>query len=68
HHLDGRYHYDVIHQIAPVEIRSLINLGKTDAEKISGPQGGAEYPPKPHDRYLPSDALFEAVRRCSNWI
>ena len=46
HDLDGRYHFDVIHQIAPVEFRSLINLGKTDAVKISGPQGGAEYAPK----------------------
>lgn len=68
HDLDGRYHFDVIHQIAPVEFRSLINLGKTDAVKISGPQGGAEYAPKPLDRYLRSVALFEAVRRCSNWI
>lgn len=66
--LDTQYHFDVIHQIAPVEFRSLINLGKTDAVKLSGPQGGAEYAPKPLDRYLRPVTLFEAVRRCSNWL
>ena len=66
--LDAQYHFDVIHQIAPVEFRSLINLGKTDAVKISGPQGGAEYAPKPLAKYLRPVALFEMVRRCSNWL
>lgn len=66
--LDNQYHFDVIHQIAPVEFRSLINLGETEAVKISGPQGGAEYAPKPLDKYLRPIALFETVRRCSNWL
>lgn len=68
HDLDGRYHFDVIHQIAPVEFRSLIELGKTDAVKVSGPQGGAEYAPKPLKKYLRPAALFEMIRRCSNWL
>lgn len=66
--LDRRYHFDVIHQIAPVEFRSLIGLDGTDAVKVSGPQGGAEYAPKPLERYLRPVSLFEAVRRCSNWF
>lgn len=66
--LDAQVHFDVIHQIAPVEFRSLIQLGQTDAVKVSGPQGGAEYAPKAIASYLKSIALFETVRCVINWL
>lgn len=66
--LDRQIRFDVIHQIAPVEFRSLIKLGNTDAIKISGPQGGSEYAPKALAGYLKSITLFEIIRKFTNWL
>lgn len=66
--LDSDVHFDVIHQIAPVEFRSICQLDKITSLKVVGPQGGAEYAPSGLSRYLKSVALFEIFRRFSNWV
>lgn len=66
--LDAVHHFDVIHQIAPVEFRSLGRFAPTKALTVAGPQGGAEYAPKALAGYLRPVALFELVRKLSNWL
>lgn len=66
--LDASRHFDVIHQIAPVEFRSLGRFAPAKALTVVGPQGGAEYAPKALARYLRPVAPFELARRMSNWL
>ena len=66
--LDANRHFDVIHQIAPVEFRSLGRFTPTKALTVAGPQGGAEYAPKALAGYLRPVASFELVRKLSNWL
>lgn len=66
--LDASRHFDVIHQIAPVEFRSLGRFAHTKALTVAGPQGGAEYAPKSLAKYLRPVAPFELMRKISNWL
>lgn len=68
HYLDEKNHFDVIHQINPVEFCSLGYYIPTQALTVAGPQGGAEYASKPLSKYLRSVELFELIRRQRNWL
>lgn len=55
--------YDVIHQIAPVEFRSVADCGRIrDVKFICGPLGGGEYIPKGLSRYAIRYTYAEVIR------
>ncbi|MBE6976535.1 MAG: glycosyltransferase family 4 protein [Ruminococcaceae bacterium] len=58
---------DVIHQIAPVEFRSIGAYGKIPGVKfVCGPMGGGEYIPKGLRPYAKGHGLVEIVRALAN--
>ena len=60
---------DVIHQITPVEIRSIGDYSKINNIKFFlGPCGGGEYAPKTLKKYFLKNFLVEAIRFVSNNI
>ncbi len=59
--------YDIIHQIAPIEFRSVADCGEIQGVKfICGPLGGGEFIPKGLFRYARRDLHAEFVRRIVN--
>ena len=58
---------DIIHQITPVEIRSIGNYGKIPNVKfVCGPIGGGENIPKGLRSYVKVNVFFEVVRNIAN--
>lgn len=60
---------DIIHQITPIEIRSIGHFEDIQGPKfVVGPLGGGEYMPKSLEEYIPSlkIRLFEIGRRLAN--
>lgn len=61
---------DIIHQITPVEYRSIGNYGKCSdkAKFICGPIGGCEYIPKGLKSYAKGYRFAEIIRACLNFL
>lgn len=60
-------HIDVIHQITPIEFRSIGNYSKIENTKfVCGPLGGAEYMPKALKCYAKGNKVAELFRKCLN--
>lgn len=61
--------FDVVHQITPVEFRSVVNLDGVDALRVVGPLGGGgEIAPLLARAYLSHrDCLVEALHGVMNW-
>lgn len=58
---------DLIHQITPVEFRSVGNYGKIpDVKFVCGPLGGGEYIPRELRAYATNQRLLEFLRRSLN--
>lgn len=58
---------DIIHQINPVEFRSIGPYGKfKDIPYVCGPVGGGEYVPKQVKKYVGSGWKFETIRYVAN--
>ena len=58
---------DIIHQINPVEFRSIGNFAKFKIPFICGPVGGAEYMTSSMKNYLSvKDRLIESIRHLAN--
>ena len=58
---------DIIHQITPIEIRSIGNYGKIkDVKFVCGPLGGGEYIPRGLRSYATRFAFFEWLRKGMN--
>ena len=67
--LCAREKIDVIHQIAPVEFRSIGNYGAIDNVKfVCGPIGGGERVPAPLKEYVRSAAHIEAMHSIVNGL
>lgn len=67
-----RERVDVIHQITPVEFRSIGDYGKIpNAKFVCGPVGGGEYIPREFwqyaGRHLPLEAARMAVNQLARW-
>ena len=59
----------VIHQITPVEFRSIGNYGKIQNVKfVCGPVAGGQSVPKALEHYMGSCSWVEHIRGCINWI
>lgn len=67
-HIASLEHFDVIHQITPVEFRAILDLreGGVRSLKMLGPVGGAEYAPRQLSHYLRDGCLVELSRRFLN--
>ena len=58
---------DIIHQINPVEFRSIGAYGKfKDIPYVCGPVGGGEYIPKKVKKYIKNGWIFENIRYIAN--
>lgn len=58
---------DLIHQINPVEFRSIGNYGKyNDIPFVCGPVGGGEYMPSILLKYVGHNIIFEILRYITN--
>jgi len=58
---------DIIHQITPLEFRSIGNYGKIKGSRfVCGPLGGAEYVPEGLSIYKNDNKMVEVVRRVFN--
>ena len=58
---------DVIHQITPVEFRSIGDYGNIpDVKFVCGPIGGGEYIPSGLQSYVGKYSLQEGIRKCLN--
>lgn len=61
--------FDIIHQITPVEFRSIGDYGSIEGVRfVCGPVGGGEYIPRGLRSYAAAHTLSELVRRCLNRI
>lgn len=59
----------IIHQVTPVEFRSIGNYGKiVNCKYICGPVGGAEYTPVALKDYTKGHTYIENIRRAINWL
>ncbi len=59
---------DIIHQITPIEFRSIGNYHKIqDVKFVCGPLGGGEYIPRGLKQYAISNAHIELIRRILNF-
>lgn len=59
---------DIIHQINPVEFRSIGNYGKIKGVSfVCGPLGGGEYIPEQLKKYVAKDILMEKIRLIANY-
>lgn len=62
-----REHIDLIHQITPVEFRSIGDYGRIPNVKyVCGPVGGGEYIPNGLTHYAGKHCFQEWIRKCSN--
>ena len=60
-------HIDVIHQITPIEFRSIGDFGKIpDVKFVCGPVGGGEYIPKGLKSYARGQGFIEMIRAAAN--
>jgi glycosyltransferase involved in cell wall biosynthesis len=60
---------DIIHQLTPVEFRSIIDVSQLSCKKkVLGPIGGGEYVPKSLKRYLLPIWPIEAFRKTVNLL
>ena len=58
---------DIIHQITPIELRSIGNYGNIDnVEYVVGPIGGGEYVPKSLADYTRNNKHIEFIRKVAN--
>ena len=58
---------DIIHQITPIEFRSIGKYGKIDGIKfVCGPLGGGEYVPDGLKEYIKGHRIIESVRTIVN--
>ncbi len=58
---------DIIHQITPVEFRSIGRYGEIpDVKFVCGPLGGGEYCPKALNAYTKSNRIVELTRKAVN--
>ncbi len=65
--LCDNHNIDIIHQVNPVEFRSIGAYGKIEGVPfICGPVGGGEYIPKPLRKYIGKDVGFELIRLFAN--
>lgn len=59
---------DVIHQITPIEFRSIGDYGKIPAVKfVCGPIGGGVHIPRALYGYVKGHGMVEAIRTAANW-
>lgn len=61
--------FDVIHQITPVEFRSLVDMTGIQGVKVVGPMGGGGKINKEFNQYLdPFSRIIERLRECANFF
>lgn len=64
-----KYRIDIIHQITPVEFRSIGNYYKFKNVKfIVGPVGGGEYIPVGFSYYIRKNYIIEKIRKVLNYV
>lgn len=60
---------DLIHQITPIEFRSIGNYGRIKNTKfVCGPLGGGEKIPNGLKSYVKSHEIVEIIRMCMNYL
>lgn len=60
---------DLIHQITPIELRSIGNYGHIKNTKfVCGPLGGGEKIPNGLKSYVKSHEIIEIIRMCMNYL